>query len=44
MKNYFDLLEQTLEEYDLFDNHAQIVNCDEMGFLLNTPLLALWLL
>lgn len=33
--NYFDLLQQTLEEYDLFDSPAQIWNCDETGLPLD---------
>ena len=38
MNNYFDFLEQTLEEYDLFDRPAQIFNGDETGFPLeHTP-------
>ena len=38
LKNYVDLLEQMLEEYDLFDWPAQIFNCDETGFPLeHTP-------
>ena len=28
---YFDLLERTLEEYDLFDSPSRIFNCDETG-------------
>ena len=31
MDNYFDLLERTLEEYDLFDEPSRIFNCDETG-------------
>ena len=28
---YFDLLERTLEEYELFDSPSRIFNCDETG-------------
>lgn len=31
LDKYFDLLERTLEEYDLFDEPASIFNCDESG-------------
>lgn len=31
MEKYFDLLERTLEEYDLFDAPSRIFNCDETG-------------
>ena len=29
--NYFDLLEETLDEFDLKDKPSQIYNCDESG-------------
>ena len=29
--NYFDLLEQTMSEYNLFDRPGQIFNCDKTG-------------
>ncbi len=31
MERYYDLLERTLEEYDLFDAPTRIFNCDETG-------------
>ena len=31
LSSYFDLLEQTLTEYDLFTSPARIFNCDETG-------------
>lgn len=31
LDNYYDLLERTLEEYDLFDDPTRIFNCDETG-------------
>ena len=38
ISSYFDLLEQTLTEYNLFDSPAQIFNCDETGLPLeHTP-------
>ena len=38
ISSYFDLLEQTLSEYDLFSSPAQIFNCDETGLPLgHTP-------
>ena len=35
MDNYFDLLEATLQEYDLLGKPGQIFNLDESGFPLN---------
>ena len=35
MDNYFDLLETTLQEYDLLGKPGQIFNLDESGFPLN---------
>lgn len=35
MNNYFDLLETTLQEYDLLGKPGQIFNLDESGFPLN---------
>lgn len=37
-ENYFDLLNETLEEYDLTDKPAQIYNCDESGMPLEHKL------
>ncbi len=31
LNNYFDLLQHTLDEYNLFDSPSQIWNCDETG-------------
>ena len=30
-ESYFNMLEETLEEYNLKDKPAQIYNCDESG-------------
>ena len=38
LKNYFDLLEETLSKYDLKDKLAQIYNCDESGMPLEFKL------
>ena len=35
MENYFDLLERTVQEADLFDRPCQMFNLDESGFPLN---------
>ena len=35
LNNYFDLLYQTMEKYQLFDSPAQIWNCDETGLPLD---------
>ncbi len=38
IKNYFDLLRVTLDEYNLFDSPSQLFNCDESGMPLDhTP-------
>ena len=38
INNYFDLLEQTLEDNDILENPSQIFNCDETGMPLDhTP-------
>ena len=31
LDSYFDILEKTLEEYDLFEDPSRIFNCDETG-------------
>ena len=36
MDNYFDLLEATLQEYDLLGKPGQSFNLDESGFPLNS--------
>ena len=35
LDKYFDLLERTLEEYDLDDEPSNIFNCDEVACVLN---------
>ena len=38
ISSYFDLLEQTLSEYDLFSSPSRIYNCDKTGLPLeHTP-------
>ena len=31
LNSYFDILEKTLEEYDLFEDPSRVFNCDEAG-------------
>ena len=38
LKSYFNMLEETLEEYNLKDKPAQIYNCDESGMPLEHKL------